>query len=140
MASTDVRRMLTFQAVGDMLTPAVLERIRTFGFYGVGRDLRALPMELLEAEVVRLLDPKRVPHVLGCRDTAAKLAEQYGANVTDAARAGLLHDVTKALPPELQLQLCREYGIPLDPFSRDNPKTLHATTGAWVAKKDLWRK
>ena len=53
MASTDVRRMLTFQAVGDMLTPAVLERIRTFGFYGVGRDLRALPMELLEAEVVR---------------------------------------------------------------------------------------
>ena len=135
MASTDVRRMLTFQAVGDMLTPAVLERIRTFGFYGVGRDLRALPMELLEAEVVRLLDPKRVPHVLGCRDTAAKLAEQYGANVTDAARAGLLHDVTKALPPELQLQLCREYGIPLDPFSRDNPKTLHATTGAWVAKR-----
>lgn len=29
----------------------------------------------------------------------------------------------------------REYGIPLDPFSRDNPKTLHATTGAWVAKR-----
>ena len=43
--------------------------------------------------------------------------------------------LSKALPPELQLQLCREYGIPLDPFSRDNPKTLHATTGAWVAKR-----
>ena len=43
--------------------------------------------------------------------------------------------MTKALPPELQLQLCQEYGIALAPFSRDNPKTLHATTGAWVARK-----
>ena len=135
MASTDVRRMLTFQAVGEMLEPAVLERIQAQGLYGVNRDLRGLSMEGLEAEVVRLLDPKRVPHVLGCRDTAAKLAEQYGANPRDAARAGLLHDVTKALPPELQLQLCQEYGIALAPFSRDNPKTLHATTGAWVARK-----
>ncbi|MFR8332584.1 MAG: bis(5'-nucleosyl)-tetraphosphatase (symmetrical) YqeK [Oscillospiraceae bacterium] len=127
--------MLTFQAVGEMLEPAVLERIQAQGLYGVNRDLRGLSMEGLEAEVVRLLDPKRVPHVLGCRDTAAKLAEQYGANPRDAARAGLLHDVTKALPPELQLQLCQEYGIALAPFSRDNPKTLHATTGAWVARK-----
>lgn len=88
MASTDVRRMLTFQAVGEMLEPAVLERIQAQGLYGVNRDLRGLSMEGLEAEVVRLLDPKRVPHVLGCRDTAAKLAEQYGANPRDAAGQG----------------------------------------------------
>lgn len=135
MSSTNVRRMLTFRAEADMLEPAVLQKIRQLGLYGVNRDLRGLSMETLEAEVVRLLDPKRVPHVLGCRDTAAYLAGKYGADKTDAARAGLLHDVTKALPPELQLQLCREYGIPLDQFSRENPKTLHATTGAWVARR-----
>lgn len=135
MSSTNVRRMLTFRAQEDMIAPAVLEEIRRRGFYGVNRDLRGLSMEALEAEVVRLLDPKRVPHVLGCRDTAALLAERYGANVTDAARAGLLHDVTKALPPELQLQVCRAYEIPLDDFFRENPKTLHATTGAWVARE-----
>lgn len=67
MTSTDVRRMLTFQAVGDMLPPEVLERIRACGYYKVSRDLRRLPMEQLEAEVICLLDPKRVPHVLGCR-------------------------------------------------------------------------
>ena len=135
MTSTDVRRMLTFQAVGDMLPPEVLERIRACGYYKVSRDLRRLPMEQLEAEVICLLDPKRVPHVLGCRDTAARLARKYGADETDAARAGLLHDVTKALRPELQLQLCREYGVGLDAFSRDNPKTLHAATGAQVAQR-----
>lgn len=135
MSSTNVRRMLTFRAQGQMLPPGVLEEIRRHGYYGVNRDLRGLSMEALEREVVALLDPKRVPHVLGCRDTAARLAEKYGTDVTDAARAGLLHDVTKALPPELQLQLCEAYGIPLDEFSRENPKTLHATTGAWVARE-----
>ena len=44
---------------------------------------------------------KGVPHVLGCRDTAARLSRKYGADETDAARAGLLHDVTKALRPGL---------------------------------------
>lgn len=135
MSSTNVRRMLTFRAQGQMVPPEVLAEIRRRGYYGVNRDLRGLSMEELEREVVALLDPKRVPHVLGCRDTAARLAEQYGADVTDAARAGLFHDVTKALPPELQLQLCEAYGIPLDEFSRENPKTLHATTGAWVARE-----
>lgn len=135
MSSTNVRRMLTFRAQGDMIAPAVLEEIRRRGFYGVNRDLLGLSMEALEEEVIRLLDPKRVPHVLGCRDTAAILAAKYGVDVTDAARAGLLHDVTKALPPELQLQVCRAYEIPLDEFSRENPKTLHATTGAWVARE-----
>lgn len=135
MSSTNVRRMLVFRAQGQMLAPAVREAIAANGYYGVDRDLRNLSMADLEREVVSLLDPKRVTHVLGCRDTAAHLAAVYGVDVTDAARAGLLHDVTKALPPELQLQLCREYGIPLSEFSRENPKTLHALTGAWVARK-----
>ena len=135
MSSTDVRRMLVSRAQGQMVAPAVLEIIQREGLYGVNRNRRGLSMEELEREVKALLDPKRIPHVLGCRDTAAKLARQYGADVTDAARAGLLHDITKALPPELQLQLCRAYGIPLDAFGQENPKTLHALTGAWVARE-----
>ena len=56
--------------------------------------------------VIRLLNPNRVKHVLGCRDTAVKLAEHWGADVTDAARAGILHDITKAIAGPLQLTLC----------------------------------
>ena len=92
-------------------------------------------MEELEQVVVSLLKPSRVAHVLGCRDTAAELARLWGANETDAARAGLLHDITKALDGPLQLTLCREYGIVLGEFSKHNPKTLHALTGSLVAER-----
>ena len=92
-------------------------------------------MEALEAVVVKLLNPNRVRHVLGCRDTAAELARVWGADETDAARAGLLHDITKALDGPLQLTLCSEYGKVLDEFSQKNPKTLHALTGSMVAQR-----
>ena len=99
------------------------------------RDLRKLPMEQLEQEVIRLLKPQRVAHVLGCRDTAVLMARRWGANEDDAARAGLLHDVTKALDGPLQLHVCRAYGVELDDFSQKNPKTLHALTGSLVAER-----
>ena len=103
--------------------------------YGTGRTLRHLPAERLEQVVVSLLKPGRVNHVLGCRDTAVELAKKWGADETDAARAGLLHDITKALDGQLQLTLCDEYGIILGEFPRNNPKTLHALTGSLVADR-----
>ncbi|MBR2889119.1 MAG: nicotinate (nicotinamide) nucleotide adenylyltransferase [Oscillospiraceae bacterium] len=135
ISSTQIRRMLMFQCTGPFLPPQIRDHILAQGLYGVDRDLRKLSMEELEQVVVSLLDPKRVPHVLGCRDTAAKLAEIWGADVTDAARAGLLHDITKALDGPLQLTLCDEYGTILDDFSRRYPKTLHALTGSLVARR-----
>jgi len=92
-------------------------------------------MEELERIVIRLLNPNRVAHVLGCRDTAAALAQRWGENVTDAARAGLLHDITKAIDGPLQLTLCGEYGTILSEFGQRHPKTLHALTGSLVAER-----
>ena len=92
-------------------------------------------MEQLEKVVVGLLKPSRVPHVLGCRDTAVELAKLWHADEVAAARAALHHDITKALDGRLQLTLCRQYGIILDKFSEENPKTLHALTGALVAER-----
>ena len=94
-----------------------------------------LPMDKLEKVVVSLLNPNRVNHVLGCRDTAVAMAKHWGANVTDAARAGILHDITKALDGPLQLTLCHQYGTILSDFSRKYPKTLHALTGSLVAER-----
>ena len=82
-----------------------------------------------------LLNPNRVAHVLGCRDTAIAMAKRWGADETDAARAGLLHDITKALDGERQLTLAGEYGIILNAFQQENPKTLHALTGSLVAER-----
>ena len=135
ISSTQLRRMLVFQCAGDYLPAGVEEYIRSHGLYETDRNLKHLPMAELEDTVVRLLDPKRVAHVLGCRDTAAKLARRWGVDETDAARAGLLHDITKALDGPLQLTLCGAYGTMLDDFSRRYPKTLHALTGSLVAQR-----
>ena len=63
------------------------------------------------------------------------LAKHWGADVTDAARAGILHDITKAIDGPLQLTLCEAYGKILSDFSRRYPKTLHALTGSLVAQR-----
>ena len=97
-------------------------------------DFRRLPMEKLEHVVVLLLKPSRVNHVLGCRDTAVAMAKHWGADEVDAARAALLHDITKALDGPRQLTLAGEYGIILSAFQQKNPKTLHALTGSLVAE------
>ena len=135
ISSTDLRRMLIFGCADPFLMPGVGEYIRDHGLYGTAKDRKNLSMEELEAEVVSLLNPNRVAHVLGCRDCAVELAKLYGENEVDAARAGLLHDITKAIDGPLQLTLCAEYGMILDTFSRSFPKTLHALTGSLVAER-----
>ena len=135
ISSTDLRRMLVFGCADPFLMPGVGDYIREKGLYGLDRNRRNLPMEELEEAVIALMNPNRVAHVLGCRGTAVELARVYGENEVDAARAGLLHDITKAIDGPLQLTLCDEYGIVLDTFSRSFPKTLHALTGSLVAQR-----
>ena len=135
ISSTDLRRMLVFDCADPFLPKGVGRYIRENELYGVNRNYKNLSMEELEKVVISLLKPSRVNHVLGCRDTAVELAKRWGANETDAARAGILHDVTKALDGPLQLTLCAEYGTILTDFGKKYPKTLHALTGALVAER-----
>ena len=135
ISSTQLRRLLAFHAADEFLPAGVGDYIREHGLYDTSARWKNLPMEELEPIVIRLLHPNRVAHVLGCRDTAVKMAQHWGADVTDAARAGILHDITKVLDGPLQLTLCRAYGKILSDFSRKYPKTLHALTGSLVAEK-----
>ena len=135
ISSTQMRRLLAFRCAGELLPNGVLDYIRENYLYDTRTDWKRLPMDQLEQVVIRLLNPNRVNHVLGCRDTAVELAKCWGANVTDAARAGILHDITKAIDGPLQLTLCNAYGKILSDFSRKYPKTLHALTGSLVAER-----
>lgn len=135
LSSTRVRRMLAFGCGETLLPPAVYAQICQQNYYGVGENLKALPLEQLKEKVVSLLKPGRVAHVLGCCDTAVELARRWGADETDAARAGILHDITKALTDEEQLLLCEKYAIIISDFERENPKLLHAKTGATIARE-----
>ena len=135
ISSTQMRRLLAFRCAGELLPEGVLDYIRENRLYDTRAAWKNLPMEELERVVISLLNPNRAAHVLGCRDTAVKLARHWGADEIDAARAGILHDITKAIDGPLQLTLCAAYGKILSDFSRKYPKTLHALTGSLVAER-----
>ena len=134
-SSTSVRVMLAFQAAQDYLSPAVMNYIFDNNLYFSCDNLKNLSYYRLKEVSLSLHNPKRVPHVIGCSETAERLAEKYGADRTDAKRAGILHDITKALNAQEQLKLCEQYAMILDNFECRNPKLLHAKTGAVIAER-----
>ncbi len=134
-SSTVTRAMLAFGCGEEYLHSAVYQYIQHNGLYLTNAVLRGLPFDELSRVSLCLHDAKRVPHVIGCSQTAEALALRYGGDPEAARRAGILHDITKALGPEEQLKLCDRYGIILDNFQRSTPKLLHAKTGAVVAAR-----
>lgn len=133
ISSTVVRRLLAFRAP-EGLDPAVQDKILQNGWYLTGGQLKNLPYDKLREISLSLHKEKRRAHVQGTADTAAALAEHWGDDPDAARRAGILHDITKALSEQEQLDLSAKYKMTLTPLQQENPKLLHAKTGAVVAR------
>ena len=134
ISSTEARRLLFFGIADGLLHPDVLAKIEREKLYGVGGDYRGLPFEDLRRVSLSLHKEKRRAHTQGVSDTAVQLAQKYGADTQLAARAGILHDVTKALTPGEQQALIGRWQLPVTEFERANPQLLHAKTGAAAAQ------
>ena len=130
MSSSDIRGRLRLRMGADMLDDEVYSCIVKNGYYD------ALPeLTWLRDRVIEYLSPDRIAHTAGCESEAVMLAKQWGEDPETAATAGILHDITKKLNYNEQLILCEKYGIILDNAERDNPKLLHARTGAALARE-----
>lgn len=134
VSSTKVRERLAEGRGEDLLDPAVYGCILREGLYGTGADLRRLPLAQLRPVALSYLSRRRIPHVLGVEQEAVRLAQRYGADVSKARVAALLHDCTKKLKHHEQLALCRQYGIVPDDVEQREPQLLHARTGAALAE------
>ncbi|WP_295586229.1 nicotinate (nicotinamide) nucleotide adenylyltransferase [uncultured Oscillibacter sp.] len=134
ISSTELRRELARGEGGAMLPPAVYGYILRQGLYGTDADLKHLSLSQLRPVALSYLKHKRIPHVLGTEQEAIRLAERYGADVHKARVAALLHDSTKKLNMDQQLELCRKYHIQLDELEQVSLKLLHAKTGAALAR------
>lgn len=134
LSSTDVRAALAAGRGSELVPEAVWGYIQREHLYGTQADLKHLTVEELRPIAMSYLKPKRMPHVLGTAEEAARLARRYGADETQARVAGLLHDCTKKLDMAEQLALCGQYGIVLDPLEQKALKLLHAKTGAAIAR------
>ena len=134
VSSTRLRALLAEGEGQQYLPPAVYGYIIRHGLYGVHWDLKRLPDRELRACSYSMIRAKRIAHVQGAEEEAARLARRWGADEAHARRAAILHDCTKYLDMDGQLQLCAKYGIVLDDLERQAVKLLHAKTGACVAR------
>ncbi len=134
VSSTEIRETLARGERTEYLPEAVYGYILRERLYGTHCDLKHLTPDELRPVALSFLKPKRMAHVLGTEQEAVRLSQKYGANVTDARVAALLHDCTKKLNMEEQLELCEKYNIPLDELERKALKLLHSKTGAAIAR------
>ena len=136
LSSTQVRALLRTDhaKAREVLWCQVYGYILRQGLYEVEADLRHLDDDDLRCASLSMVKAKRVPHIRGVEEEAVRLALHWGADPHMARRAGILHDCTKYLNLEEQLQLCEKYGIVLDELEQQAVKLLHSKTGACVAR------
>lgn len=95
-------------------------------------------LDALRERVVGLMSDKRAKHTLAVERMVCRLAQLYCPEcIPELRAAALLHDITKEESLEKQLQLCREFGIMVQPEDELAPKTFHAKTAAELLKRDF---
>ena len=134
ISSTQLRELLARGEGAEYLHPSIYGYILMNGLYGTHADLKHLAIPELRACSYSMVKEKRVKHIRGTEEEAVRLAKRWGADETMARRAGILHDCTKYLELNEQLELCRKYGVELDELGQVAVKLLHSKTGACIAR------
>ena len=84
-----------------------------------------------------MMGDKRYIHSVNVSAEAVRLAEKYGADVEKAAVAGILHDITKELDSQKQLQIIQSGDIILSDVEKNAEKLWHAISGSVYIHKEL---
>ncbi len=84
-----------------------------------------------------MMGEHRYTHSVNVSKEAKKLAKLYGGDVEKAEIAGILHDITKEMPKEEQLQIITDSGIILDEIQANAPKLWHGISGSVYIKQHL---
>lgn len=92
----------------------------------------------LRSDVKPYLTEKRYAHTLAVEKEAAALGRIYSdGKIPELRAAALLHDITKKLSLEKQLQYCEKFGIIVNKGDILSPKIFHAKTAAELAKREF---
>ena len=92
--------------------------------------------EKMRRDILSRLKGYRYEHSLGVERCAVALAKKYGGDPKLAGIAGILHDITKHLSAQEQLNLCEKYGIIPCTVEKSEPKMLHGKTAAAIARRE----
>ena len=92
----------------------------------------------LRCRVAAYMQEKRFRHTLAVEREVTRLADIYLPDNEYRLRcAALLHDITKELSVEKQLQLCDEFDIMYSDEKLLTPKIFHSETAPAVIKRDF---
>lgn len=86
----------------------------------------------LEAGLHKKLGQTSYDHCLRTAETAVRLARMYEVDESQAATAGLMHDVAKDMPDVQLIEQARSFGMKIDPVEACKPYLLHASVGARI--------
>ncbi|MEO1814083.1 MAG: bis(5'-nucleosyl)-tetraphosphatase (symmetrical) YqeK [Acetobacterium sp.] len=87
----------------------------------------------IEADLKKILTPKRFRHTMNVVESATKLAHTFGCDPDQARLAALLHDCAKNLTDEQQLNYAQQHQIKIDRVSQNDPQLLHGPVGSILA-------
>lgn len=91
----------------------------------------------LRSKAYSMLAPSRIPHVEGCEFEAVRLSERWGVDADDAREAAILHDITKRLSPEENLEILEKRDLSFGVANKNEEKLLHSKSGAALAKTEF---
>lgn len=135
VSSTEVRSELARGRGRQWLDESVWGYILLHHLYGTDADLTRLPLAQLRAASDCMVYAKRLAHIRGTEETAARMARRWGADELEARKAAILHDCTKYFNLQEQLSTCEKYGILLDDMEKNTLPLLHAKSGAGIARE-----
>ena len=126
VSSSEIRSMIRSEKdCGELLTSNVKNYIKENNLYDDG-------LSSYRKILSGMLDEKRLFHSECVCESAGDLAEKYGADVSKARLAGLLHDITKQLPEEKQRALIGE----MTPLENSNYKVWHQMSAPVFLKNE----
>ncbi len=89
-------------------------------------------------DIIRpMMGERRFNHSVNVSKEAVRLAKKYGADEEKAAVAGILHDITKEVDFEKQLQIILSGDIILTDVEKNTNKLWHAISGSVYIQKEL---
>ncbi len=81
------------------------------------------------------LSEKRYRHSINVSKVAVELASKYGCDMHKSEIAGLVHDCTRKMSKDIQLQYIKRLGIELDDTCKHVEELLHAISGVYVCRE-----
>lgn len=96
-----------------------------------------MDFEKYESLIKERLSEHRYRHSLNVAESAMMLAKKYGADENKARLAGILHDIMKETPLDIQYEYILNGGESISKLERHNSSVIHQKSGAAYCRTEL---